>query len=102
MMMLLQHCANTDNNQFKQVTKDSDLLNGIHDDVGLYGDQVYQLADEIWLEVIHEDSNQCESIVTVTQYLDLIRENVQGFVYEQVYDESGCVNGVMWQTAIMI
>ena len=92
---------NPDYDEFKEQVYDYILLNHIDDEVDLDGNMAHELAMQMWLDVLHENMNEKDSILTFVQYLELIQENAKGFVFELAMDEDGNVHGVVWQATTM-
>ena len=101
MKMLPALRANPEYDSFKEVVNDSVLLDGIDDELDLDDDMAHELAKQMWLDVLQSNMDSTDSIVTFVQYLQLIRENAKGSVFELALDNRGHVNGAIWKTATM-
>ncbi|KAL7546585.1 hypothetical protein ACHAWF_009917, partial [Thalassiosira exigua] len=90
---------------FQQRMGQSDLVGFLDDDVNIDDDGPYQIAHDMWLELLSDVSNE-EGIFTFIEYLKLIQSRAKGFVFK-VATEEGSVRGkkwllgVLWMTATM-
>ena len=65
--------TNGDYEEFKKVVNAFDMLDGIENDVTLDDDEVYELAQSLWLEVTSTVSNKEDEIFSSIDYLEPIK-----------------------------
>ena len=71
--MPILHRTNGDYKDFKVVVNANDILNGIDNDVTLYDEKAYELAQSLWLEVMSSVWNKEEVISSSIKYLELVQ-----------------------------
>ena len=86
---------------FKEAANVSVFLGGIDDEIDIDNDTVNKIARDLWLDILSDSSGDSSSIVTFSQYMNLLQSQSTGFIYEFATDKNGYVNGVVWQTATM-
>ena len=91
---------NPSNENFKDASNDSDFLGGINE-IDIDDDMANEIARELWLDILSDANCDSSSIVTFSQYMNLLQSQTTGFVYEFATDYNGKVNGLVWQTATM-
>jgi hypothetical protein len=85
----------------KEAANDFAFLGGIDDEIDINNDNANKIARDLWLDILSDSSGDSSSIVTFSQYMDLLQSQSTGFIYEFATDKNGYVYGVVWQTATM-
>lgn len=90
---------------FQALANSSDLLRGIEDMPTLDDDEAYELAQSAWRELESTDTNNnADSILSFTEYLEVIKSKAKGFCYDLARDNTmkhKPLIGILWQTATM-
>ena len=86
-------------NDFKSLCNTSNLDLGL-DNNPLTDDDISEMARDLWQEFMADDANE-DSMVTFTEYMEILREHNSGFRYVLLQDKSGKYTGCLWQTATM-
>ena len=68
-------------------------------------DEAYELAQSAWRELESTDTNNnADSILSFTEYLEVIKSKAKGFCYDLAWDNTmkhKPLIGILWQTATM-
>ena len=60
-----------------------------------------ELVKYLWLDVLRDNMEHPDSIITLSQYKKLISANEKVFVYEFSLDDKGRLNGDVWKKSTM-
>ena len=92
---------NSDYTSFSEYFNNCILLDGRDDEIELDYDLANELAKDLWLDLLRDNTDYPYPILKFSQYMKLISTNAKSFVYEFALDDKVKVNGVVWQTATM-
>ena len=93
---------NPDYESFCEHVNDSELLDGIDNEIDMDDDEINKMAKECWLDSLQQHSGDKNAAVySLMEYMTLLREKCKGFAYDVAYDTEGDLIGIVWQTATM-
>jgi hypothetical protein len=93
---------NLDYNAFKEYVNDESIVHGLDDEVEVDDDLAHQLASDLWIQALREDSTTGEpSVQTVTSYMNLLACSAPGFTFAIAHDDSDKATGLAWMTGTM-
>jgi len=93
---------NPDYESFCEHVNDSELLDGIDNEIDMDDDEINKMAKECWLDSLQQHRGDKNAAVSsLLEYMTLLREKCKGFEYETAYDTEGDLIGIVWQTATM-
>ncbi len=73
----------------KEAANVSAFLGGIYDEIDIDNDTANKIASDLWLDILSDSSGDSSSIVTFSQYMDLLQSQSTGFIYGFATDENG-------------
>ena len=72
---------NPDYAEFNKYINDVDVIHGIDDEIEIGDNMAHRLVNDLWLDVLADNSNDTASVFTFQQYMKLIDAGAPGFVY---------------------
>ena len=106
-LLPLYRSTNQDYAIFKEKFADTDLIQGIDNMTSINDDEAYEIAKEVWLDLVDANIDEEQSFFSFVEYLDLLSERAKGFSYElyEINDED-CQGkrkllSLLWMTATM-
>ncbi len=80
-----------------------DLTGGITTITDITDDEAYQLARQLWDDVLesYPNENSNDAIILFVDYLEMIHLKPSGFSYKLARNSGGVLVGALWMTATM-
>ena len=82
----LFRASNEDYDLFTSKIGDTDIMHGIDNQVCLTDDEAYELVNSVWQDVSATSNTKEDSLFSFIKYLELIRAQAKGFVYQLAED----------------
>lgn len=93
---------NPEYESFCEHVNDSELLDGIDNEIDMDDDEINKMAKDCWLDSLQQSrGDKRAALSSLLEYMALLRERCKGFDYELAYDTDGDLIGIVWQTATM-
>ncbi len=73
----------------KDASNNYDFLGGIDDEIDIDDDTGNEIARELWLDILTDSNGDRSSIVTFSQYMNLLEFQTTGFIYGFATDGMG-------------